>query len=133
MGMRTAWTVEQKRDMIAEYEAAPHGTKSGVLRRHGITGRELRNWRSAQDAGVLEVGLTPRTVRRTPAAESAEILRLRHEVVRLEAQVARAHKEIDDRQHALEALGKATALLHDLVSPRSADASETTRPRPSSH
>lgn len=121
MAVSRLFTVEQKRDIVAEYEAAPWGTKAEVLAAHGVTGRQLRDWRAARDAGILEVGATPRTVVATPREESAEIARLRKEVVRLEGEVARARKDADDRQVALETLGKATALLHVLVSPKSAD------------
>jgi hypothetical protein len=90
----------------------------------------MTDWRAARDAGLLEVGATVRRPRATPRAESAEIARLRTEVARLEAEVARARKEVDDRQFALEALGKATALLHAVVAPRSAE--DLSPPAPSS-
>jgi len=66
----------------------------------------------------------------TPRTESAEIARLRAENARLVAELDRARKDIDDRQVALESLGKATALLHELVSAKSAPA--TSPPGPSS-
>lgn len=129
MGGIKYWTVEEKRTIIAEYELAPHGTKGLVLRRCGISGSQLRGWRGARDAGVLEVGGAVRTVPKTPRAESAEISRLRQENARLVVELDRARKDIDDRQAALEALGKATALLHDVVSRTSAD--PTSPPAPS--
>ena len=128
MAASRLFTVDQKRDIVAEYEAAPWGTKAGVLAAHGVTDRQLRDWRAARDAGILEVGATPRTVVATPREESAEIARLRKEVARLEAEVARARKDADDRQFAMEALGKATALLHAVVSPKSADPSSPPAP-----
>ena len=129
MTVSRLFTLEQKRDIVAEYEAAPWGTKAQLLQAYGVSGRQIRDWRAARDAGILEVGATPRTVVATPREESAEIARLRREVVRLEAEVARARKEADDRQFALETLGKATALLHAVVSPKSAE--DSSRPAPS--
>lgn len=129
MNGRPRWTVEQMRTIIAEYEAAPHGTRAMVLKDHGVTGRQLRNWRASQDAGMLEMGVTVRTVRETPRPESAEIARLRQENARLTKDLERARKDVDDRQVALEALGKATALLHDVVSSKSAP--PTSPPEPS--
>lgn len=123
MPVKLLWTVEQKRAIVAAYEDAPWGTKAGVLTTHGVTGPQVREWRAARDAGLLEVGGSPRTVVATPRAESAEIGRLRAAVARLEAEVAEARHLADDRQAALDTLGKATALLHALVSPRSATAS----------
>ena len=123
MAVSRLFTVEQKRDIVAEYEAAPWGTKADVLRAYGVSGRQVTDWRAARDAGILEVGATVQRPVATPRAESAEIARLRREVARLEAEVVRAHEETAARQAALETLGKATALLHALVSPRSADSS----------
>ena len=37
-----AWTVEEKRAIIAEYESARHGEKGLVLARHGVSGDRLR-------------------------------------------------------------------------------------------
>jgi hypothetical protein len=56
----------------------------------------------------------------TPKKESAELARLREANRRLEAELERARKDIDDRQRSLDAMGKATALLQQLVSGKSA-------------
>ncbi|HYI25076.1 MAG TPA: transposase [Thermomicrobiales bacterium] len=123
MAASRLFTVEQKRDIVAAYEVAPYGTKRQVLAAHDISAHQVTDWRAARDAGLLEVGATVRRPVATPRAESAEIARLRREVTRLEAEVVRARKDADDRQCALETLGKAPALVHALVSPRSADSS----------
>jgi hypothetical protein len=60
--------------------------------------------------------------------ESAEIARLRAENARLTAELERARRDIDDRQRALEALGKATGLLQELVSAKSAPESSPPGP-----
>jgi transposase-like protein len=121
MAVSRLFTVEQKRDIVAEYETAAYGTKRQVLQAYDVSVRQVTDWRAARDAGLLEVGATVHRPVATPRAESAEIARLRKEVARLESEVVRARKDADDRQVALETLGKATALLHALVAPKSAD------------
>jgi transposase len=122
VGMATSdgWTVEEKRSIVAEYEQTPHGWKQRVLDRHGVSRSRVLRWQASRDAGVLEVGFSVRRPLKTPRAESAEIARLRTENARLSAELDRARRDIDDRQRALEALGKATALLQELVSAKSA-------------
>ena len=129
MAVSGAWTLEDKRAIIAEYEMTPKGKKWEVLERHGLSPDRLRGWRAARDAGVLEIGWSVRRPRMTPRVESAEIGRLRAENARLAKELDRARKDIDDRQAALESLGKATALLHELVSAKSA--AERSLPGPS--
>lgn len=118
-GLR-AWTVGQRRAIVAEYEEAPHGTKGLVLRRHQLTHRQMRTWTASRDAGLLEVGGSVRKASMTPKNESAELARLREANRRLEADLERARKDVEDRQRSLDALGKATALLQQLVSDKSA-------------
>lgn len=120
MSVKTLFTVEQKREIVAAYEDAPWGSRAAVLPTGGVTRHQMREWRAARDAGLLEVGATPRLVVTTPRSESAELTRLRQEIIRLEADVVAAHQLADDRQFALDTLGKATALLHALVSGKSA-------------
>jgi transposase-like protein len=130
MAISGAWTVEEKRSIIAEYESAPKGEKWKVLEAHGVSPDQLRGWRGARDAGVLEVGWSVRRPRMTPRVESAEIARLRAENDRLARDLERARKDVDDRQAALESLGKATALLHELVSVKSAKDGSPPGPSP---
>ena len=130
MAISQVWSADEKREIIAEYEDAKHGTKQAVLLKFGISHHQLRSWRAARDAGLLDAGMSVRDPKRTPRRENAEITRLRAEVDRLRDELDRARKDVDDRQQAVEALGKATALLHELVSGKSAAA--PSRPAPSS-
>ena len=129
MGISGVWTADEKREIIAEYEAAGHGSKKSALLRFGVSQDQVRAWRAARDEGVLDAGLTVRNPRMTPKSESAEIARLRAQVKHLNEELDRARKDVDDRQRAVEALGKATALLHELVSSKSA--ANTSRSAPS--
>lgn len=120
MSGRKVWSVAERREIIAEYEEAPHGSKQLVLRRWNITARKLRGWQASRDAGLLESGGVVRSPTMTPKDESAELIRLRAENRRLEVELERARKDIDDRQRSLDSMGKATALLQQLVSGKSA-------------
>ena len=118
-GLRV-WSVAERREIVAEYEEAPRGTKQLVLRRWNVSVKTLRNWQASRDAGLLESGGGVRRPRMTPRNESAELVRLRAENRRLEVELERARKDIDDRQRSLDSMGKATALLQQLVSGKSA-------------
>lgn len=120
MSGRKVWSVAERREIIAEYEEAPHGTKQLVLRRRNITAKKVRGWQASRDAGLLESGGVVRSPTMTPKDESAELIRLRAENRRLEVELERARKDIEDRQRSLDSLGKATALLQHLVSGKSA-------------
>ena len=115
-----SWAVAERREIMAEYEEAPHGGKQLVLRRRGVSLWQVRRWQASRDAGLLETGGAVREPRMTPKKESAELARLRADNRRLEAELERARRDIDDRQRSLDALGKATALLQQLVSGKSA-------------
>jgi len=102
------WSADEKREIIAEYEAARYGTKRSVLLRLGVSDYQVRMWRAARDEGVLDAGMSLRQPSRTPKRENAEITRLRAEVAHLHEELDRARKDVEDRQLAVEALGKAT-------------------------
>ena len=108
--------MEQKRAIVEEYAAAAWGSRGAVLRRHGVTYRMVGIWTSYRDAGVLETGLRKGwQVRMTPRKENAEIRRLQAQVARLEAEVDQARRERVVAEDALEALGKASALLQAML------------------
>ena len=57
--IRRSFTTEYRHRVVAEYEAAPHGEKSGVLRREGLYQSQVREWRAERDAKAA--GLIPAT------------------------------------------------------------------------
>ena len=61
---RRTFTAEYRNTIIDEYQAAPFGQKSALLRREGLYSSHLIEWRHARDAGTL-TGPPSRT---TPAA-----------------------------------------------------------------
>jgi transposase len=110
------WSVAEKRAIVEEYESAAWGLKGAVLRRHRLTHSNVGRWMSYRDAGVIETGLRKgwRT-RVTPKAESAEIGRLRAQVRRLDAELVKSRQDQVRAEAAAEALGKASALLQQML------------------
>lgn len=106
---RRSFTAPYKAEIVAEYEAAPHGEKSGVLRREGLYHSHVKEWAAARDAGALS-GLTDaRTSAKRPhkSAPPGENARLRAENTRLAAQLTQTRT-------ALDIMGKVHALLETL-------------------
>jgi transposase-like protein len=114
--VRRRFTAEYRARMIAEYEAAPHGEKSAVLRREGLYQSQLREWGMARDANRASPGR-----RRTRARSGGPVLsaeagdralqrandKLTRENTRLAAQVTQT-------QAALEIMGKLQSLLESI-------------------
>jgi transposase len=110
------WTAAEKRAILEEYELAAWGTKGAVLRRHRVTYGALARWATYRDHGLLDgVGSRGWQRRMTPRAENAEIARLRAEVRRLEAERDQAVRDREVATAAAEVLGKASALLQQML------------------
>ena len=77
--VRRSFTTEYRHRVVAEYEAAPHGEKSGVLRREGLYQSQIREWRAERDAKAA--GLVPprNSHRAAPKSSGSEAGRLRAE------------------------------------------------------
>jgi hypothetical protein len=119
----SGFTVEQKRAHVLAYLAVPYGRKREYLREHAVSGNMVRRWRSQMYAGTLEVGLVPRGGFMNDPDANRELSRMVDEVARLRRQLddqQQAHEqalaakqsEVDSAQQAVQALGKAIALLH---------------------
>jgi transposase len=91
-----------------------------MLRREGLYTSHLTAWRKQQDAGAL-AGLEPR--KRGPRGPSSEQVELREVRARLE----RAEGELATARRVIEVQGNVSALLEDLLAPKSAT---DTQPRP---
>jgi transposase len=106
---RRSFTAAYKLAIVAQYEAAPHGEKSAVLRREGLYHSHIKEWTRARDAGARS-GLAdarksaPGSKR---SSKSGETDRLRAQNVRLTAQLAQTRT-------ALDIMGKAHELLEML-------------------
>lgn len=106
---RRTFTARYKALIVAEYEAAPHGEKSAVLRREGLFHSHIREWSAARDAGALSGLADARTSARRPhrAQGKSETDRLRADNARLAAQLAQTRA-------ALDIMGKVHVLLETL-------------------
>ena len=111
---RRTFTSEYKRRIVAEYDAAPSGTKGAVLRRERLYDSHVQEWRAAIAAGTVDVPSKGGRPRKT--AEQARIVELERQVTRLEAEAARKDQVIADRDAALEVLGKGVAFLEAIAS-----------------
>jgi transposase-like protein len=117
---RRSFTAEYKAAVVAEYEAAPHGEKSAVLRREGLFHSHIREWTRARDAGVTLAGTNGSANTTTGRLSRAE-----RETERLRAENARLNAKLAQTQAALSIMGKAHELLASL-------AESTDTPPPSS-
>lgn len=107
--MRRTYPAEYRARVLAEYEAAPHGQKSAVLRREGLYQTLVAEWAKARDAEAA--GLTYRRVRKSRSLEQSGA----GQAVKLEAENARLRKQLEQTQAALDVMGKAHRLLELLT------------------
>ena len=118
---RRTFTARYKSLIVAEYEAAPHGAKSAILRREGLYHSHIREWSAARDAGALSGLADARTSAHRPhRAAGSETERLRAQNVRLAAQLAQTRA-------ALDIMGKVHVLLETL-----SESTDTSAPSPRS-
>ena len=114
---RRSFTAEYRAEVVAEYEAAPHGQKTAVLRREGLYQSQIREWTMVRDA--LTRGpqrLDGATVPRDPP--------VKHDPGRLRAENQRLARELAKSQ-AVEIMGK---LLLETIS-ESTDTAPPSRTR----
>ncbi len=117
---RRRFTAEYKLRIVREADACSRpGEIGALLRREGLYTSHLTQWRQARDAGALEALERPRGRRRADPRQ-AEIEALRRRAERAEAELVTARKVI-------EVQGKVSALLDELVEPRSAQDESTER------
>ncbi|PRY63168.1 hypothetical protein B0I08_1201 [Glaciihabitans tibetensis] len=105
-----------KLQIVAEYEAAPHGEKGAVARAHNVQTRMIHRWAYARDNDEFGFNRSGRRTggTMTPKKQSSEIVRLRKQLARAQAEteIARANQHV--LKAAMESLGKAHALLEEL-------------------
>jgi transposase-like protein len=113
---RRVFSPEYKLKMVAEYDAAPEGTKRSLLRREGLYSSHLVEWRRARDNGAL-AAMTESKPGPAPRKSAAE-----RENERLQRENAKLSKELKQQRAAVEALGKLSALLETLSESAEPDA-----------
>jgi len=104
---RRQFSADYKLAILEEYEQITEdGGKGALLRREGLYSSHIVEWQRARDVGAL-AGLTPKHRKKRSAAER-ELDLLRRRNAKLEDQLAR-------HRVALEAQGKASELLAQLL------------------
>lgn len=105
--VRRSFTAAYKAQIAAEYEAAPHGEKSAVLRREGLYHSTVTKWITARERLVGEASAPTRRHRDGPAGRPVEVGRLR-------AENARLTRELEKSQAVVEIMGKLHGLLETI-------------------
>lgn len=104
---RRQFSADYKLAILEEYERITEdGGKGALLRREGLYSSHIVEWQRARDVGALS-GLAPKHRKKRSAAER-ELDLLRRRNAKLEDQLAR-------HRVALEAQGKASELLAQLL------------------
>ncbi|MFF2411947.1 transposase [Streptomyces sp. NPDC058092] len=106
---RRTFTAEYKLRIVAEYDAAPAGQKGAVLRRERLYHSHIIEWRAARHTGATKKLTDQRTSPARPRKHPAEA-----ENAKLRRENERLRMEVDQKNAALEALGKTHALLQSL-------------------
>ena len=78
--VRRSFTAEYKAAVVAEYEAAPHGEKSAVLRREGLFHSHVQEWTRARNTAAPA---GPANGSATTSATTARLSRAERETERL--------------------------------------------------
>lgn len=109
--VRRTFTAEYKAAIVAEYEAAPHGEKSAVLRREGLFHSHVQEWTGARSGRTT----TTSTTSGSSSATASRLSRAERETERLRAENVRLNAKLAQTQAALAIMGKAHELLASLV------------------
>ena len=115
--VRRSFTAEYRARVVAEYEAAPHGSKAAVLRREGLYQSQIREWTIARDA-VTRGASAPRRAHRATVSGGGK-----DDPGRLRAENQRLARELAKSQAVVEIMGKLQGLLETI-----SESSDTTRP-----
>ncbi len=120
---RRRFSAEYKLRILREAEACTRkGEIGAMLRREGLYTSHLTAWRKQRDAGALE-GLIPR--KRGPRGQSPEQV----ENERLRRALDRTQADLETARRVIEVQGNVSALLEDLLAPKSATETDATPPR----
>ena len=118
---RRTFTAEYRSRVVSEYEAAPYGEKSAVLRREGLYQSQVRRWASARDALARGTSAPRRRHRVTGSAGGAD------DPGRLRAENQRLARELAKSQAVVEIMGKLQGLLEQISESTGTPSSSRTR------
>ena len=115
---RRSFTVEYRARVVAEYEAAPHGSKAAVLRREGLYQSQIRKWTVARDALNRGASAPRRPHRASGGKDDPGWLR---------AENRRLARELAKSQAVVEIMGKLQGLLETISESTGTPPMPTTR------
>ena len=116
---RRSFTAAYRAKVVAEYEAAPHGSKAAVLRREGLYQSQIREWTTARDA-LARGASAPRRPHRAATGGKDDPARLRAENQRLTRELAKSAAVV-------EIMGKLQGLLEHVSESTDTPPSSRTR------
>lgn len=117
--VRRSFSAEDKRRLVAEYDATPRGQKGAMLRRERLYDSHITEWRAALAAGTLDAPPKrgrPQGSKTTRSPEQGRIGELERENVKLRAELDKTVQALAAKDDALEVLGKGVAFLEALSS-----------------
>lgn len=118
--VRRSFSAEDKRRLVAEYEATPRGQKGAMLRRERLYDSHITEWRAAIAAGTLDAPAKrgrPKGSKSSPRSpEQIRIAELERENAQLRAELDETGQALAAKDDALEVLGKGVAFLEALSS-----------------
>jgi transposase len=117
---RRSFTAEYRARVVAEYDAAPRGSKAAVLRREGLYQSQIREWTVARDAVARGASAPQRRHRATGSGGKDDHGRLRAENQRLT-------RELATSQAVVEIMGKLQGLLEHISESTDTPPSSPTR------
>lgn len=118
--VRRSFSAAYRARVVAEYEAAPHGSKAAVLRREGLYQSQVWEWAITRDALARGAAAPRRAHRATGSGQKDEPGRLRAENQRLSRELAKS-------QAVVEIMGKLQGLLEQISESTGTASSSTTR------
>ncbi len=126
--VRRAFTAAYRARVVAEYEAAPHGSKAAVLRRQGLYQSQIREWTRARDAvtrGAVTRGaaVAPRRSHRAAQGSAGG----KDDPARLRAENQRLARELATSAAVVEIMGKLQGLLEHICESTDTPPSSKTR------
>ncbi len=107
--VRRAFTAAYRARVVAEYEAAPHGSKAAVLRREGLYQSQIREWTRARDA-VTRGAAAPRRPHRAAQGSAGG----KDDPARLRAENQRLARQLATSAAVVEIMGKLQGLLEHI-------------------
>ncbi len=120
--VRRAFTAAYRARVVAEYEAAPHGSKAAVLRREGLYQSQIREWTRARDA-VTRGAAAPRRPHRAAQGSAGG----KDDPARLRAENQRLARQLATSAAVVDIMGKLQGLLEHISESTGTPPSSKTR------